>query len=141
MSKTKNKSKKRRYHKQPQYTHDPIGTHLNRRPPKDPFNPQPREIGEKRGTGKGAIKIEIRNTIQYRLSAKGQVFTHHEDTPKTLTMTNKMAETFIREWIGLEDDDYCEVLNVRHTFVPDLPKLQTQSNITITHDHFHYHAR
>lgn len=106
-----------------------IGSHLDRRLKLNPRRPAFQEPGEKRGTGKGAIKLLILNTIFYRLSATtDRKLVHHEES--LLTLKGATAETCIREWLGLNDDDYCEILKVAHTFVPDVPKLKVEADST-----------
>lgn len=99
-----------------------LGTHLDRNPKLDPKHPKPHEIGEKRGTGKAAIKVEVVNTIRYILSDRpgARTFTHHTTSPKTFTRS--MAKAAIQEWLGLAKDDYLDISGLSHMFIHDVPK-------------------
>lgn len=94
-----------------------IGSHIDRHPYLNPRNPEPKPPGEKRGLGKPFIKMLTRSAISYKLRENGQVFIHHEDGPETITLPN--APEFIRDWLGLSEDDYLQIVKVTHSFVQD----------------------
>ena len=112
MSKSK-KSTKRRI----QPPRQARGTHLDRIAVLDRKHPAPRPIGEKRGTGKPFIRLETVNAITYQLRPNGLRLTHHETCAHTICMEE--AETFIRMWLGLPPEDYCKILQLRHSFPQD----------------------
>lgn len=125
MSKKPKSNKK----KKATWVHRQIGTHLSRNYNLDPRHPKPHEPGEKRGTGKPFIKVEVLNAITYKLSDRpgAHCFTHHEQCGKTIT--GKEAENFIRLWLSLEPTDFLQVVKTSHTFTHDIPKLKVEKEL------------
>lgn len=107
-----------------------LGTHIDKHIHLNPRHPRPHEPGEKRGTGKPPIRIEVLNTIRYKLRNEwaAKIFTHHVTSPKTLMRDS--AQVYIREWLGLEPGDWLEVLEVQHTFTHDIPAMKVEADPT-----------
>lgn len=100
----------------------PVGTHHDRDALLNPKNPSAKPIGERRSTGKPFIRVEVQNSISYRLNDDigARVFTHNEVCGKTIGALE--ADAFIRDWLGLEESDYLRITCVRHTFTHDVRK-------------------